>query len=235
MGSVWALGHLPDMHLLLTDRLACPRCGPEFGLILLADQIDDQRVLEGTLGCANCREQYPVVGGFGDLRAPPRVPLDAPGPEAVQDSLDPENTLRLAAFVGVTSGPGTVLILGPASRHAGALAALVGGIEVVAIHQSGIGRGESDCVSRLVASTGIPFFSRSFKGVLVSGEATKRDLEEAARVVAAPGRVVVLDGFPGAKEHLLALGLEVLLDEDGVLVAQANQAEAHPLITLRGS
>ena len=24
------------MHLFLTDRLSCPRCGPEFGLILLA-------------------------------------------------------------------------------------------------------------------------------------------------------------------------------------------------------
>ena len=223
------------MHLFLTDRLACPRCGPDFGLILLADQVQDQRVMEGVLGCPNCREQYPVVDGFGDLRVSPRSLLEAPGPGADDDSADSEDALRLAAALGVTSGPGTVLVLGPATRHSEALAALIGGIEVVAIDQGGIVHGESEGVSRMVASTGIPFFSGSFRGVLVSGELCERDLEEAARVVAAPGRVVVLEGFPGAKEHLGALGLKVLLDEDGVLVAQSNQAEAHPLITLRGS
>lgn len=64
------------MHLLVTDRLSCPRCGPTFGLILLADDLRDRRVLEGALGCANCRERYPVRGGFGDLRPPPRVALE---------------------------------------------------------------------------------------------------------------------------------------------------------------
>ena len=30
------------MQLLLTDRLSCPRCGPGFGLILLADRLADR-------------------------------------------------------------------------------------------------------------------------------------------------------------------------------------------------
>lgn len=53
------------MHILLTDILTCPRCGPEFGLILLADELRDRRVHEGTLGCANCRGRWPVRRGFG--------------------------------------------------------------------------------------------------------------------------------------------------------------------------
>ena len=57
------------MHLLLTDRLTCPRCGPSFGLILLADRMNDRRVVDGVLGCPNCRDGFPVRDGFGDLRA----------------------------------------------------------------------------------------------------------------------------------------------------------------------
>lgn len=191
--------------------------------------------MEGRLGCPNCREQYPVKDGFGDLRISPRPPLEVPGPEVGAGPTDPQETLRLAASLGVTDGPGTVLLQGPVSRYAGALAALVGGIEVVAMDQGGMGREEAEGVSRLVATTGIPFFSGSFRGVLVSGEVRERDLDEAARVVTSRGRVVVLDGFQGAGEYLKALGFEVLVDEDGVLVAQSNQAEAQPLITLRGS
>ena len=63
------------MQLLLTDRLACPRCGPGFGLVLLADRMVDRRVHEGTLGCPNCRDSFTVHAGFADLRAPPRGAL----------------------------------------------------------------------------------------------------------------------------------------------------------------
>jgi hypothetical protein len=124
-------------------------------------------------------------------------------------------------------------MVGPASRYSKALADLVGGIEVVALDGDGMGRDESEGVSRMVASAGIPFFSRSFRGVLVSGESGEGDLKEAARVLAPSGRVVVLDGFPGAGEYLSALGLEIILDDGGVLVAESNQAEPQPLITLR--
>ena len=55
------------MHLALTDRMICPRCGPGFGLILLAHEVRDRRILEGDLGCPNCRDQYPVRKGFADL------------------------------------------------------------------------------------------------------------------------------------------------------------------------
>ena len=65
------------MHLLLTDRLTCPRCGPEFGLILLADKLVDRVVHSGVLGCPNCRDAFQVEDGFADLRAPPRRGLEA--------------------------------------------------------------------------------------------------------------------------------------------------------------
>ena len=38
------------MHILLTDLLFCPRCGPQHGLILLANRLEERRVLDGWLG-----------------------------------------------------------------------------------------------------------------------------------------------------------------------------------------
>ena len=62
------------MNVSLTDHLVCPRCGPPFGLVLLARDVRDRRVRQGEFGCPNCRDGFPVVGGFGDLRPPPRRP-----------------------------------------------------------------------------------------------------------------------------------------------------------------
>ena len=56
----------------LVDHLVCPRCGPPFGLVLLAIDVRDRRVHQGEFGCPNCRDRFPVTGGFGDLRPPPR-------------------------------------------------------------------------------------------------------------------------------------------------------------------
>src|SRR3954451_16175772 len=114
------------MHILLTDLLACPRCGPEFGLVLLADRVEDRRVLEGRLGCPNCREQYPVVHGALDARLPAeRVASAASVEAAVGAGDDPEAAVRLAALLGLADARGTVLVAGPGAALAGDIAALV--------------------------------------------------------------------------------------------------------------
>jgi uncharacterized protein YbaR (Trm112 family) len=222
------------MHLLLTDRLICPRCGPEYGLILLAHEVRERRVLEGDLGCSNCRETYPVRSGFGDLRPSPRPPFPPPEREEHPSDVEPDEVVRLGAFLGVTGGPGTLLLSGPVVRFAGHLAALIGQVEVVGMDFSLLEEEEAEGVSRLVSGPQIPFFPGSFRGAVLSGEVGDQDLAEAARVVAPPGRVVILDGPEEAKETLEGLGLSVLLDEDGVVVAGRGQSETLPLVTLRG-
>ena len=221
------------MHLFLTDRLSCPRCGPDFGLILLADEVRDRRIISGDLGCANCREKYPVAEGFGDLRPPPRAPLSPPEPSS--PPADPEETVRFGALLGVTEGPGTLLLEGPAVRQAGALADLIQGVEVVGVDTSLMGEAEREGVSRMVAHPRIPFFNASLRGVLLSGEVGILEVEEAARVVALQGRVVVLESPPQARERLEGLGLKVILEQEGVLVAFRERWEAVPLVPLRGS
>jgi uncharacterized protein YbaR (Trm112 family) len=222
------------VHLFLTDRLCCPRCGPEFGLILLAHDVRDRRVLEGDLGCPNCREKYPVREGFGDLRAPPRSPLPPSDTDIPEDELRSEKTLRLAASLGVTEGPGTLLIRGPAAQYAGELSRLIGEVEVVGMEAALSGHEEAGGVSRMVAHPTFPFYSGTFRGVLLSGGSTQRDLQEAARVVALQGRVVLLDGPSEGAQMMEALGLRVLLEEEEVLVAQKEEPDPLPLVSLRG-
>jgi uncharacterized protein YbaR (Trm112 family) len=237
------------MHLALTDRLICPRCGPEFGLVLLAHEVRERRVLEGDLGCSQCKQTYPVRGGLGDLqvlgddpepppseesRTPDTDPEPSPSEESRPPDTDPEEVLRLGALLGVTEGPGTLLVQGPAAGMGKALSALIGGVEVVGVHSSLVDADEEEGLSRLLLGPTIPFFPSSFIGVALSGEVGEDWVKEAARVVAPGSRVVVLNGGSETKEQLLSLGMSVLLEEEGTVVARREKGGNPPLVTLRG-
>lgn len=213
------------MFLPLTDSLTCPRCGPPYGLILLADRVVERRVLSGTLGCPNCRDRFQVRDGFGDLRAPPRRPLPpAPAPEAT----DPDRGVRLAALLGVAEGPATVLLAGPVVALAGSLAATVPELEVVALGAALVGLREAPGVSRLVARPGLPFHSARLRGVVLDGEGVAPLLDEGARVLAPSARLVFLDTPAGVRERLAAAGLRLLLEQEGTLVAERRPPRAPP-------
>jgi uncharacterized protein YbaR (Trm112 family)/fermentation-respiration switch protein FrsA (DUF1100 family) len=206
------------MHLLLTDRLSCPRCGPAFGLILLADRMEERRVRDGTLGCPNCRDGFPVRDGFGDLRAPPRGELPA-GRAGAPEPADAAAAERLWALLGVAEGPGTLLLAGSEARLAAAVAERIQGVEVVALDADMARWPEAPRVSRMAARPGIPFFSRTLRGVAVDGSLGSRWLEEAARVVAPLSRVVVIGASDDAGAILAGSGLHVLASEGGTVVA----------------
>jgi uncharacterized protein YbaR (Trm112 family) len=225
------------MHLHLTDRLTCPRCGPEFGLVLLARDVRNRRVIHGLLGCSNCREQYPVEEGFGDLRSPPRKPLQAGSPpgaaaaEGEDSALAHEDLpLRLAAMMGVTEGPGTILMVGPLAAHAGSVARLLAGVEVVAMDPGLLHAQEEEGVSRMVGRPGLPFFSGTFLGVTVSGTVSESMVLDSIRVLNPMGRVAFHQ--PSEETMILLEGqkLEILLREGGVIVARKGPE----LVTLRG-
>lgn len=206
------------MHLLLTDRLSCPRCGPAFGLILLSDRTEERRVLEGTLGCPNCRDAFPVREGLADLRAPPRGALPAGRVGAPPAEPDLEGGQRLAALLGLAGGPGAVVLVGAPARHAGYWGA-ESELQVVAVDPDLRSWPETEGVSRVVASPGLPLFSATLRGACVDGTLGPPWIEEACRVVARGGRVVVVDAPEGTPGVLRTAGLSVLLDEAGTVVA----------------
>lgn len=206
------------MHILLTDLLTCPRCGPEFGLILLGERIESRRILEGSLGCPNCRERYPVRGGFGDLRAPPRNPLP-PVVEQPEPTTEEDEAMRIAALLGVREGPGHLVLVGPVARAAPGLARTVRDVEVVTVASDLRAWDERPGVSRLAAGPGLPFRSRRIRGVVLDGEAGGPYLDEAVRVVGPGSRVAVLGASPDTRSTLEGSGLETVLDDRGVVAA----------------
>jgi hypothetical protein len=205
------------MHLLLTDHLICARCGPGFGLILLADRLEDRRVIEGVLGCSNCRERYPVAGGFGELAPSPRTTEEG---SYLDRADDPHGALQLAALLGVREGPGFLFLSGSAVRHADRLAAMIEGIEVVAAHPALRGDEESSGVTRLGVGATLPFRSGSLRGVAMEGASGAGRIEEGIRVLGVGSRLVLRGPDQGARERMDAAGLELVLEAEGVLVGE---------------
>ncbi len=204
------------MHLLLTDRLTCPRCGPEFGLVLLADRLEDRRVLEGALGCPNCRDRYPVRDGFGDLRPPPRT--DIPDDETLA-APDSPTLMEVAGLLGVTEGVGHVALLERLAGHSNDLAEKLQPVEVVGVSSGLRGWVETEGVSRLSAGSRLPFRDQSLRGVALFGGEGMFEPDEVARVVSRLGRVVVWGGVDGWDSALEGAGLTVLVSETAAVVA----------------
>lgn len=204
------------MHILLTDVLTCPRCGPEFGLIVLADEMDGRVVVEGRLGCANCREEFPIRGGVTDLRM---GAASAPAAAAIDAE---DRAFRTAALLGIGQGMGTVLALGASPKLVGELDALLPNVQVV----GGDGAGDEAAGSGwLLLGDRLPFRSGSLRGVALLGGATAELVGEAARALARGARLVLDPAPSGAADLVAEHGLTVILEQDGVLVASA-QAQA---------
>jgi hypothetical protein len=180
--------------------------------------MEERRVLDGRLGCPNCRDTYPVKDGFGDLRAPPRGDLPK-GRAGTPGRLDEQETRRLAALIGVHEGPGTVAFLGATARFAAAYAELVPGVEAVGLDASMVHWPRLPRVNRMVSRPGIPFFGRTLRGVAVDGVLGLSWIGESARVVAPLGRVVVSEAPEGTEEALSGAGLGILAAEGGTVVA----------------
>ncbi|MCI0436136.1 MAG: hypothetical protein L0271_21215 [Gemmatimonadetes bacterium] len=199
------------MHLLLTDLLTCPRCGPDAGLILRADSMSDRRVREGALGCPACRTDYPItaaVARFGDA-----------GPPVDHEAFDDEAATRIAALMGAGGPTGFLLIVGPAARAAATVASLTRESEIVAASANASDLALGDGVSGITIGEKLPFCSARVRGVWLSGTAADNLLEEGARVTHALGRLILEPAPEHAAERLTAAGLRIAAREDRTVLA----------------
>lgn len=212
------------MHLLLTDRLTCPRCGPTFGLILRADELEERRIASGVLGCPNCRESYPIEDGVGDLRPEPRAAL--PAEEESRQPADTEEEtaqalLGLGGELGLTPGVAQTVLTEGVAHLAPGLSERLEDLEVVVVGTEARPR-SSPFWSRLVTDGSLPFHEATVRGVLIAGAEAERWLAPAARVVAPRNRVVVLDPPPGTGARLEQAGLRLRLDSREAVVAERS-------------
>lgn len=215
------------MHIGLVEQLLCPRCGPPYGLILLAREVRERRVRQGEFGCPNCRGSYPVEAGFGDLRPPPRSPPPPAGAAARRVAFDPDAALRLAAALGVARGPGLLLLDEFHASDARALAGMVGDVEVVVVGWGGQGVAGPG-VSAFVAGGTIPIRDGAALGVAVGGDRDETAWSESLRVLADGGRLVISGPTDPSRGWVRSNGLVQLLDDGGLLVATVPRAGPRP-------
>jgi len=209
------------VYLLVTDRMECPRCGTGFGLILVADGVEDRRVHRGFLGCSNCRDRYPVEDGFADLRPSPRDPAPegmlGEGARGEVDG-DAEAALKIAALLGVREGPGFLLLSGPHVRHASRLAAMIDGIEILAVDPALRTVREQPGVTRMQVGVRLPFQVAGLRGVVLHGEEGEALFDEGLRVLSPGGRLVYFAPPSSARARMETARMELLLEADTVLV-----------------
>jgi uncharacterized protein YbaR (Trm112 family) len=213
------------MLILVTDLLSCPRCGPGFGLVALVDRLEERRVVEGRLGCSNCRTSYPVREGVGDLR-----PSGGPFEEEAGEAEDPEAAVRLAALMGLGAMAGIALLAGPGARHAAAIAEMVPEVEVLAVDATAP-RGRAGGVSRILADPDrLPLRDGLLRAAaLTSSGESAGIVHEGLRVLAPGGRLVLDPAAEGSADLLRAAGASLLLEEAGSAVAVAPGRPVEPL------
>lgn len=213
------------MHLLLTDRLQCPRCGPGFGLVLMASTMADRRVTKGHLGCANCRERYPIEDAVADLRPAPRIELMTEGPEAFGEpepgsAIPPEQfAAGLAAAMGALEGGRPVVLVGGAAAWAMHLRdVLPDEVEVVTAHTSR--RDAVPGTSSVIVGDAWPFPEGTLGGVtILGGAASPPRLRALARLLDPRRRLVVIDPPEGIQARLGGAGLTRFVRGPGLAAA----------------
>jgi uncharacterized protein YbaR (Trm112 family) len=205
------------LHITLTDVLTCPRCGPRHGLILLADRIEERRVIEGRLGCLNCREDYPIHRGRAELSGrSPESPFPAAGASCTE-----EEAFRICALLGITEGPALLLLAGSVAACAPRVVAIVPQVEAVTIARGSEVEPERGGVSRIVATDALPFRDAAMHGVAVAGALAADTLQDLIRLLVPGARLVVLDAGEDTASLLTGRGLDILLDQEGVVVASS--------------
>jgi uncharacterized protein YbaR (Trm112 family) len=223
----------------LSESLACPRCGPPRGLVVLVDRMEGRRVRDGRLDCPGCENRFPLRDGVirFDLAGagPPSPASAADGPEegpagreegaTTRPAGDPdaEDAVVAAALLGIRHGRG-VLVAGPGFAPAAELSRLCGGCEVVRVvapEESPAAVRSQDAVTPLVgvAAGSLPLLAGRALGVVLAG-GSPAETGEAARVLVPGGRLVVLRPVAGALEGPGGPAFEPVAADPRALVAR---------------
>jgi uncharacterized protein YbaR (Trm112 family) len=172
------------MRLDLVDLLRCPNDHADTPLVCVAHRARDRELLSATLGCPVCHAEFTVADGVAWLgagealaasaaataasAAAPTVAADLAVVATGSATEVPDDLLRLAAMLDLTSPGGTVALTGEWVGLAAALAALTSVGVVVLADRPLTGMG--DAVSVLAGARGVPLARASLRGIALGDE-----------------------------------------------------------------
>ncbi len=205
------------MFLELTDLLTCPRCGPQHGLVLLVEEVQERRVRRGWLGCPRCRTDFRVDGGVADLR------LDRESADAARHPVsEDELALKIVALSGLGRERGYLLLGDRLGQAAPSVAQLAPELEIIAVSREPPleERGDADRLSWIVSDVHYPLLEYRLQGVVIAPGNDREVTAAAARRVAVGGRLVIFDAGGEDLEEVERAGLTILAAEGGTAVAE---------------
>lgn len=209
------------MFFELTDLLACPRCPPTHGLVLLVQEVEERRVLSGRLGCPRCRTDFPVSEGVADLRLHPRA--ERSGAEPLRDE---DLAMKIAALSGLTEGREYLMIGERLAHAAGAVAEMLPGIEVIALASAPADWKDPHGVSRVLSDVAFPLAEFGLSAAVIAPGGNRGLVKAAARRVRAEGRLVLLDATDADIEEAESCGLTITARQGTTAVAERKGASS---------
>jgi uncharacterized protein YbaR (Trm112 family) len=218
------------LFIELTEALDCPICRDEFGLVAFVDELQERRVLEGHLGCPECKAEYPIQGGGIDLSGlEDRSDTSRESDASLVDELAPtaecpdERAMEVAALLGVRERAGARLLL---DEGLAACAAVMVGwgerIEILTLvhalaSEGPLGSGPGVTPVAGATPAGWPIRPHALRGVALLGGSPDR-LREAERVLTRGGRLTVLEPTPEVLDAIDDCDFEILAAEARALV-----------------
>ena len=203
------------MFIELIDGLRCTSGHFQIPLVAAITKREGRHVIEGTLGCPTCRQEYPIRDGTAWFRPPTKVDATRSGPVEA----DEQGAMRMGAFLAASDGI-TVALVGNWARYSSELAGLVG-LRVFAVNPEGA-VGESERVGVVYSGTRLPFTHGSLRGVAIDGSGwSLHDMELAARALSPSGRMVApaASEVPGEIEEIARDERVWIGEKRGALVA----------------
>ncbi len=178
------------MFIELVDSLRCPHQHEESWLVAAADRMDGRNIMEGVLGCPVCKAKFRVTQGVADLRV-------APGPRGAAARVvarDPEQAMRLAAFLHLSDGRGYAALVGAWAAHAPDIQAVAETHLLLVNPPAGLTIAAG--TSGLLADARLPVAAGSARGLAVDQDVGADWLASALAGVQAGGRVVAPATMP---------------------------------------
>jgi uncharacterized protein YbaR (Trm112 family) len=209
------------MFIELIDTLRCPTPHEESWLVLAADRMAARHVLDGTLGCPVCGAEYPIRDGVVDFRR------TAAAPAARARAGDPEQAMRLAAFLGLDDALGFAVLMGDWGAHALELRGMVECPLILVDPPADVEAAPG--LSILRTDGPLPLAAGAARGIALddgaAGEPSAERIASAVRATRVKGRVVGRVSLP------LPAGVRELARDESEWVGEREPA-ASPLVTL---
>ena len=170
----------------LVESLRCVRAHEPTGLVAVAFETRDRDIVRGSLGCPECKAEFPIADATADFRDGAEGPALPPAKSRPEDVL----AMRAGALLGLEEPGGVVVLAGAWSAAAPELAALTQAVKILALDAApGVASGDGISLARTAGV--IPLRAGAARGIaLDAAHARESYVSSAVGALAPRGRLI---------------------------------------------